>query len=42
MVVYKEAKTKGRMLWGFLLHIGVFIYNEEFEIKQERYDFQLK
>ena len=36
MVRYKEEKTKWRILQGFLLPIGVFIYNEELETKQGR------
>ena len=36
MVRYKEAKTTWRILQGFLLPIGVFIYNEELEMKQGR------
>ena len=36
MVRYKEEKTKWRILQGFLLPIGVFIYNEELEMKQGR------
>ena len=28
-------------IWGFLLHIDIFIYNEELEIRQRRYRVKL-
>ena len=38
----QKSENDMKNIWGFLLHTGVFIYNEELKIKQERYHFQLK